>query len=155
MKYRFDDDVSEGDLLADILKSLSEQEVNDRVQNGLSLLDLKECAERRGYQAIGVKLKPSDVFAIKEPLIVHLETPEYKHFAVLKGVRYDRALLADPNRGNVRMGVDRLWQEWSGIVLILGRPGSRLPTDYPLAIQDRDAERAELLAARRALDARH
>jgi hypothetical protein len=26
MKYRFDDDVSEGDLLADILKSLSEQE---------------------------------------------------------------------------------------------------------------------------------
>jgi uncharacterized protein len=154
MKYRFDDDVVEGDLLVDILKSLSEQEVNDRVQNGLSLLDLKICAERRGYQAIGVKLKPSDVFRIKEPMIVHLQTPEYKHFAVLKGVRYDRALLADPNRGNVRMAVGRLWQEWSSIALILARPGSRLPTDYPLAIQDWDAERTELLGARRALAAR-
>ena len=151
MRYYFGDKVSEEGILLSILGPMSREEVADREKNGLSLLDLKLCAERMGYQAAGVRLNYASLPKLKGPVLIHLEQKDYKHFAVLKGVRGDRIYLADPSRGNIRMSVDRFAREWSGIALVLGKQGFGLPQKYPLALDDQEPVQNEILAARRSL----
>lgn len=151
LRYYFGDKVSEEELLLSILSRMTEEEVKDREKNGLSLLDLKRCAEQRGYQAVGVKLNYASLPKLKGPVLIHLEREDYKHFAVLKGARGDRIYLADPSRGNIRMSVDRFAKEWSGIALVLGKSGFGLPQQYPLALDDQEPVQNELLDARRSL----
>jgi uncharacterized protein len=151
MRYYFGDKVTEEELLLSILGRMTEEEVKDREKNGLSLLDLKRCAEQRGYQAAGVKLNYASLPKLKGPVLIHLEREDYKHFAVLKGARGDRIFLADPSRGNIRMSVDRFAKEWSGIALVLGKSGFGLPQKYPLALDDQEPVQNELLEARRSL----
>jgi len=151
MRYYFGDNVSEEAILIGILGPMSQAEVRDREANGLSLLDLKNYAERRGYQAAGVRLNYASLPELKGPVLIHLERRGYRHFAVLKGVRGDRVYLADPSRGNVRLSVDRFAKEWSGVALVLGKPGFGLPQKYPLALDDQEPVANEILAARRSL----
>jgi len=154
IQYYFGDDVSEAAILVDILGSLTAAEVRDREVNGLSLLDLRQEAERRGYQAVGVRLNLATLPRLTGPVLVHLERDDYRHFAVLKGVRGDRIYLADPSLGNVRRSVDRFANEWSGIALVLGKEGFGLPQQYPLALEDQHLVPNEALAARRSVLAR-
>jgi predicted double-glycine peptidase len=151
MRYYFGDNVSEEGILLSILSPMTQEEVEDREQNGLSLLDLKLCAERMGYQATGVKLSYASLPKLKGPVLVHLEREDYRHFAILKGVRGDRIFLADPSRGNLRISVDRFAKEWSGIALVLGKQGFGLPREYPLALEEQLPVPNEILAARRSL----
>lgn len=151
MQYYFGDEVSEAAILLGILGPMNEDEVKDREANGLSLLDLKNYAERRGYQAAGVRLPLASLPRLTGPVLIHLEKKGYQHFAVLRGVRGDRIYLADPSLGNVRLSVDRFAKEWSGIALVLGRDGFGLPRTYPLAVEDQQPVPNEALAARRSL----
>jgi len=151
MRYYFQDDVTEGDVLAGILNGLSAEQLVDRTENGLSLLDLKQCAERMGYQAVGVKLKYANLPELKGPVLIHVERDGYKHFTVLRGLQGDRVYLADPSRGQIRMSVDRFAEEWTGIALVLGKRGLGLLEQYPLALGPADIAPDEALAARRAL----
>lgn len=151
MRFYFGDAVTEENILVSILGSMSKADVEDREKNGLSLLDLKLCAERLGYQAVGVRLKYASLPQLKGPVLIHLETGEYRHFAVLKGARGDRLYLADPSRGNIRMSAERFAKAWSGVALVLGKQGFGLPEKYPLALEDQEPVQNEILAARRAL----
>ena len=136
MRYYFEDDVTERDVLEDLLNFLSDDEIQQRQENGLTMLDLKLCAQRMGYQAVGVRLKPSVLPQLQGPILIHLEREGYKHFAVLRGVRGDRVYLADPSRGNVRVQVQRFLEQWTDIALVLGKKGAGLPQDYPLKITE-------------------
>jgi len=151
MRYYFGENVSEEEILVGILVPMSEAEVRDREANGLSLLDLKNYAERRGYQAVGVQLNFASLHKLMGPVLIHFERKGYRHLAVLKGVRGDRIYLADPSLGNIRLSVDRFAKEWSGIALVLGKQGFGLPQKYPLALEDQEAVPNELLAARESL----
>lgn len=150
-RYYFEDGIDEELVLSGILNSLSAEEVADRENNGFSLLDLKNFALSLGYQAAGVKLKYASLPKLKGPILIHLATDEYRHFAVLKGVRGDRVYLADPSRGNIRMSMERFSREWTGVALILGKRGFGVPTSHPLALSDQEPVQDELLAAYRAL----
>jgi predicted double-glycine peptidase len=151
MRYYFDDRVSEEEILVGILGPMNQKEIRDRETNGLSLLDLKNYSERRGYQAVGVKLKYAGLPELKGPVLIHLERKDYRHFAVLKGVRGDRVYLADPSLGNVRLSIDRFAKEWTGIALVLGKQGFGLPWKYPLALDDQELAPNEMLNARESL----
>jgi predicted double-glycine peptidase len=151
MDYYFGDKVSERDVLIDILKHIDEADFKERKKEGLSLLDLKQFAERRGYQAAGVKLQLSALPQLKGPVLVYLERQDFKHFAIFRGVREDRVYLADPSRGNVRMPVDEFAKDWPGIALVLGRKGFGTPSEYPLAVDKASPFRPELRAVRRGL----
>ena len=133
---------------------MNEEDVKDREANGLSLLDLKKYSEQRGYQAVGVKLNYASLPKLMGPVLIHLERKDYRHFAVLRGVRGDRVYLADPSRGNIRMSIDRFAKEWSGIALVLGKQGFGLPKEYPLALEDQVTVPNEMLAARNSLFSR-
>jgi predicted double-glycine peptidase len=151
MRYYFGDEVTEEEVLFGILGSMTKEEVLDREEKGFSLLDLKRYAEKRGYLAVGVKLKYAGLKQLKGPVLVYLEKGDYKHFAVLKGVVGDRVYLADPSRGNVRMAGFRFTEEWSGIALILGKKGFGLPQEYPLAPDAQKLSPIEMQSARSAL----
>ncbi|RKZ91452.1 MAG: hypothetical protein DRR19_07120 [Candidatus Parabeggiatoa sp. nov. 1] len=84
MRYYFQEDVTEKEILEDIINQLTDTDFNERKEVGLSLLDLKQFAERRGYQAVGVKLKFAALAKLRGPVLVYLETSEYKHFAILR-----------------------------------------------------------------------
>jgi predicted double-glycine peptidase len=151
LRYYFGDPVSEEAILAGILDLLTPAQILDREANGLSLLDLKHYAERKGYQAVGVKLGVTDLKRLQGPVLIHLEREGYKHFAVLKGLRGDRIELADPSRGNVRMSIARFIREWSGVALILGKKGFGLPQDHPLAPTNPASVQMQIEAGRRSL----
>jgi len=151
LRYYFGEDVSEEEILLRILAPLGPEEISAREKNGLSLLDLKLCAERLGYQAVAAKLTYAALSQLKGPILIHLERDNYRHFAVLKGVRGDRVYLADPSRGNVRISLNRFAEEWTGAALILGKQGFGLPQDYPLALDEQQPVQNEVLPARRSL----
>ena len=151
LKHYFGSPVTEAEILRDVLAHLDKKTFEKRKEDGLSLLDLKEYAERHGYQAVGVRLKPDALLKLKGPILIYLETPEFRHFAILRGVREDRVYVADPARGNVRQPVDRFLNEWSGLALVLGKPGFGTPQDTALALDLDVPVRPELQAARRAL----
>ncbi|MGH8498716.1 MAG: C39 family peptidase, partial [Methylococcales bacterium] len=125
--------------------------VENRTQLGFSMLDLKRFAERRGYRALGVKLKASALPKLRGPVLVYLETADFRHFAMLRGVREDRVYLADPSRGNIRMSIYRFLEEWPGYVLIVNKPGFSLPEKYPGMITEEAPIRHEFNAVRKGL----
>ncbi|MCP4696668.1 MAG: C39 family peptidase [Gammaproteobacteria bacterium] len=154
MRYYFQDAVKEREILDDIMAALDEADVENRKEKGLSLLDLKNYAERKGYIAMGVRLKFTALPKLRGPVLVYLETSEYKHFAILRGVREDRVFLADPSRGNLRMSVEKFAGEWPGIALVLGKKGFGAPIGHPLAIREESPVLTELITVRQALSYR-
>lgn len=131
MNY-FGDQISENELIEDILANLSQSEVQNRQEEGLSLLDLKQAALRRGFQVLGVKLQYSQLSKIPCPILVYLEIEEYKHFAVFNGVQGNQVLLADPSTGNKEIHVSQFVKDWKGnMALILYKKGSTLKYPFP------------------------
>ena len=124
MTYYFNDPVSEEELLTDILAHIPEQMIKIRKKEGMSLLDLKKAALRRGYKAYGITLKKASLSKLSFPVLVYLRTRYSRHFAILKGLKENRVFLADPARGNIRLTMDTFLKEWKEkITLILFKPG--------------------------------
>ena len=150
MRFYFDDDVSETDILKNIMEALDEDQITLRQADGLSMLDLKHCAERMGYQSVGVRLKPELLPELRGPVLVHLKRYDYEHFAVLRGVRNGRVYLADPSWGNVRMTLPQFLDRWTDVALVLGKEGFGLPDTYPLAVVEGETVNDALLSPIRA-----
>ena len=51
LKYHIRDDISETDLLLEVVNMLTDDEMRERIENGLSLTDLRRLAVRRKYLA--------------------------------------------------------------------------------------------------------
>lgn len=154
MKYCFGDNVAEEALIKDIFAFLPEDAKNNRKKNGLSLFDLKQAAERRGYYAYGVSLKPDSLLKIDRPVLVYLETEEFKHFSVFCGTKEDRIFLADPSLGNIRITAERFLKEWKGcLALVLDKAGFKIQKNHLLRFGEKydSVFRGELSAARRSL----
>jgi uncharacterized protein len=134
MIYYFGDKTSEKEILDLLRGHLTVEEKEQKAKRGFSLLDLKQIALQKGYQAAGFKLTMSQLAEVAAPLIVFLEPMGYKHFAVYRGFDRGRIYLADPARGNLRMGLGQFLDEWSGIVFVLGKTGEEQIVDYALAI---------------------
>jgi hypothetical protein len=151
MRHYFQDDITEKEILDNITSGLNEVELKKRKKKGFSLLDLKKFAERRGYIAMGTKLKLSSLPKLRGPVLVFLDLKDYKHFAILRGIKGNRVFIADPSRGNMRMSIDKFAEEWAGVTLVLGKKGFKTPTEYPLKIQEDELIRPERMAIRRRL----
>lgn len=150
LQQYFGDTFGEKELLYDIVYRLSAAEMDDRIRTGFSMLDLKQAAERLGYDAEGVVLPQEAVGKLQGPVIVLLRREKINHFVVLKGAVAGRAFLADPVRGHLRVPLHDFFKEWQGEALVLGREGFGLPLNHPLSIP-RAAEAAPEYEAVRAL----
>jgi len=137
MIYYFGEKTSEKeilDLLNIRIKKLTKKEISRKKMVGFSLLDLKYVAQQKGYKAAGFQLTLEQLKKLAAPVIVYVLPGGYHHFAVLRGMIGDRAFLADPDRGNLSMSIDRFSKEYGGIAFVLGKEGEERITHYPLAL---------------------
>jgi uncharacterized protein len=128
LTYGLRDTATEQDVLIAILTLLTEEEKTLRRKDGLSLLDLQRVAQSRGHKAQGFRLAPKYLARVQGPTIVFIKPHGYEHFAVLKGIRGDRAYLADPSRGNVRMPIYKFLSMWldetgQGVIFVVEKKG--------------------------------
>ena len=126
-----------------------QQVIEDRVKNGLSMLDLQQVAADLGYQSAVARITMQQVTKLQAPVVVRIVKHDFKHFVVLRGILEDRVFLADPIRGNIRIPVSEFQDQWNGMALFLGKEGFGLPKDHPLAIRTVPPVQPEMQAARR------
>ncbi len=142
-----DPDVTEREILLEVLEGLTDDQKRQTMEQGLSLLDLKTVANRRGFRAEGYRVEPDLLAKITRPVIVFIEPGGYRHFAVFKGMRGDRVFLADPARGNVRMPIYEFADIWlgddgKGVLFVVGSESAEL-----LALEQDAPTQPERMAA--------
>lgn len=134
VEFYFRDPAPEEFILEDMLKRMDADTIKDRKVRGFSMQDLKLQAESMGYIALGVELTPEMASQLRGPVIVLLEGQDINHFVVLKGIRYGKVYLADPQRGNIRIAYINFLSQWNRLALVLGKKGFGLPTDHLLGL---------------------
>lgn len=135
-RYYWGADVTEETFLRLIQKlKLTPEEIKDRVENGLTLTDLRDMANLAGYQSSMGKVKFSELAEAKVPVIVGITVRKHDHFAVFRGTDGYYAYLADPIRGNIRVPVDEFEEVWQkNAILVVAKPGAKVKEFNPLGV---------------------
>lgn len=83
-----------------------------QIREGFSLLDLKRYAEARGYKGVGLgKMELKDLIE-RAPVLVPIKIQGYNHFVVFRGIKGNRALVADPAWGNRTLLIEQFMENW-------------------------------------------
>ena len=144
-RYYWGDDVSEDLFLAALDEILTEEEIEDRIENGLAMSDLRRAAVKAGYQAVVGKTTFEKLMEAKVPLIVGIQPGGHKHFVVYRGTDAEWVYMADPIRGNVRMPVWEFRDQWQeNALLVIHKPGQKVKQQSALSLRDEDVLRGEL-----------
>jgi uncharacterized protein len=152
IRYYWGDDVTELDFLKATIAVLTPEEIKDRVKNGLSMTDIRKAAVAKGYLATMGKRTLREMTELKVPVIVRIKKDDFEHFVVYRGMLNDRVFLADPIRGNIRLSLCCLAEQWTdGAVLVVAKPVDKLPENAPLLLHACGPVQPELQVARRAL----
>lgn len=127
-RYFWGDDVDEEFFLQHVEAILQPGEVADRIEYGLTMTDLKNGAERAGYELAMGKLTYQQLTESKVPLVVGLSFDDFRHFVVVRGTFGGWVYLADPIQGNRRLAAGEFRQQWQqNAVLAIAKPGMDLP----------------------------
>ena len=150
VRYYWGDDVSEEAFLVAAIRAMTEEEFQDRRENGLSMTDLRRSAVALGYFASIGRVSMDELSESKIPVVLRIELNDFDHFVVYRGIVDDRVYLADPIRGNLRLSVEEFLQQWAdGAILVVVKKGVDPPEDAPLSRLPPPRAQGELEAARR------
>ena len=139
IRYYWKEDVSEYMLLQDLDEMMSQEDIADRLVNGLTITDLRQLAVKNGFLATIGRLSFKQLTESKIPLIVALKTNEYMHFVIFRGFDNPWVYLADPARGNIRVPAAQFTQEWQkNTVLVVIKKGGQPDPSSPLHADDRE-----------------
>ena len=145
VRYHWGDDSTEIQFLVDVVRMLSAEEMKERIENGLSLTDLRRLAVRAGYLATIGRLKFEKLRESKVPLIVGITVNEFDHFVVYRGTDDQYVYLADPARGNVRTPVAEFLKQWQkNAVLVVVKRGADPEKKSPLLVSPEEKSLGEL-----------
>lgn len=124
IRYHWDGDVTELDLLQELVQMLTVEELKDRIEKGLAMTDLRRLAVRVGYQSTIGRLEFEKLRKTKIPLIVGIVINDFDHFVVYRGTDGQYVYLADPARGNIRTPIPEFLDQWQkNMVLVVVKPG--------------------------------
>jgi predicted double-glycine peptidase len=135
-RYYWGADVTEATFLNLIPKlKLTPEEIKDRVENGLTLTDLRDMANLAGYQSSMGKVKFEELAEAKVPLIVGITIRKHDHFAVFRGTDGYYTYLADPIRGNIRVPICEFQEQWQkNAILVVAKPNAKVKDYNPLGV---------------------
>jgi predicted double-glycine peptidase len=139
--YFWGDSVTEEQILKELLAVLTINELRDRVQNGLTMTDLRRAAVRMGYEAAIGSMQFEKLPESKIPLIVGITVKEFDHFVVYRGFDGYYVYLADPIRGNIRIPANDFLQQWQrNMVLAVAKAGDdvEVPENSALTLRGDD-----------------
>ncbi len=145
-RYYWGDDVDEATFLSLIPRlNLTEEQIRDRIEKGLTLTDLRDMANLAGYQSSMGKVQFRELIEAKVPVIVGVVVNKHDHFVVYRGTDGYYVYLADPIRGNIRTEVDvflRQWQE--NAILVIAKPNAKVKEVNPMGVRETEIFRGIL-----------
>lgn len=135
-------DVSELQVLQVIEGFLTPAELKDRIENGITLTDLKRAADKLKYDVAIGKLSLDELAESKIPVIAAITVNgKYEHFVVVRGVRDDWVYLADPIRGNIRIRPEEFENQWiKHAVLVVVKPGQTASSVSTLYLRQNEVD---------------
>ncbi len=141
-RYYWGDNTNENMFLVEAAKSLKTMaEAKDRLENGLTMTDLKNAADGAGYDTLLGTVRFEQLIESKVPVIVGLtihlgmKQTEFRHFVVYRGFDGWWVYVADPIRGNVRITAPEFIQQWQrNAVLIVAKPDTDPKKNTPLTV---------------------
>ncbi len=136
-RYYWGANVNEETFLRLIPKlNLTAEEIKDRVENGLTLTDLRDLANLAGYQSSMGKVKFQDLAESKVPVIVGITIRKHDHFAVFRGTDGYYVYLGDSIRGNIRLPIPEFLEQWQeNAILVVAKPNSQVKKINPMGIR--------------------
>ena len=144
LRYYWEDDVTEKQLLDAMLRVLTVDEVKDRIKNGMSITDLRRSAVELGYLSSIGTMTFEQLTQSKIPLLVPLKLKGFDHFVVYRGVAGGRVYIADPVRGNVRPTIPEFCGQWQkGAILVVIKKGEQPRESSPLSIRADEVQLGE------------
>lgn len=145
LTYYWGDDISEWIILRIIEENLDPAELAERIENGLSITDLRLAAVKLKYLATIGRLDIDGLYGVKVPVIVAIELDGQDHFVVVRGIADGWIYLADPIRGNIRMPVGHFADIWiENALLVVAKPGQAQSTVSQLELGAADVDRGWL-----------
>ncbi len=146
IRYYWGDPAEEGHFLDMMPKlKLTEAQLKDRIENGLTLTDLRDLANMAGYQASMGKVKLDELRQSRVPVIVGIKVNEHDHFVVFRGLDSRFAYLADPIRGNVRTPVPDFLKQWQkNAILVIAKPNAKVKDVNPMGVRETEIVRGAL-----------
>jgi len=144
-QYYWGDDVSEDMFLEALDEILTAEEVEDRIENGLAMSDLRRAAVKLGYQSVVGKTTFSKLTEVKVPVIVGIQPGGHKHFVVYRGVDAEWVYMADSIRGNIRMPIWEFREQWQeNAVLVVHKPGHKVKQISKLSLREEETQLGEV-----------
>ena len=138
-RYYWGDNVDEDIFLRALDTILTDEEIADRIKNGLAMSDLRRAAVIAGYQAVVGCLTFDKLAESKVPLVVGIKPGGHKHFVVYRGTDWEWVYIADPIRGNLRMPIREFVDQWQEkAVLVIQKPGEKVKEHSALSLTDTD-----------------
>jgi hypothetical protein len=112
LKYYYNEDITEEEVLNFILKNVFKNKNYKKVKRNklnlyLTFEDLKNYAEYKGYQAVGLALPIESLKKLKVPAIVYIKIKSFEHFSVFKGIDDKYVYLGDPSLGNIKIRIEK------------------------------------------------
>jgi hypothetical protein len=145
IKHHWGDPVTETQILLEVVRMLTPEELQERVRNGLSLTDLRRVAVRMGYEATIGRVEFTNLQESKVPLVVGIVVNDFDHFVVFRGTDGYYAYLADPARGNVRTPIAEFQQQWQrNLALVVVKPEVDPVRESPLRVMPEEIFQGEL-----------
>jgi uncharacterized protein len=136
LKYYWGDNVTEQKILDTLDKMLTPAERKDRIQNGVSLTDLRKVCVKLGYVASIGTLSFDQLSQSKIPVLVGLKIGKFYHFAVFRGTDGYWVYLADPARGNVRGPIKEFVDVWQkNAILVVAKKDQDIKENSPLSLK--------------------
>ncbi|MEW6102186.1 MAG: C39 family peptidase [Candidatus Omnitrophota bacterium] len=132
LTHHFDDKITEQQVISYLLLTTDLEKVKAR--RGFSLLDLKNFALAKGYNAAGYKMDLSSLVEMNVPVLIPIKIKDYNHFVIFRGLRRDRVFLADPVLGHMTMRVEKFLSIWKGGVGFVVTKEGIEPVDSRLAL---------------------
>jgi hypothetical protein len=141
LRYFWQDNVGETKILDTIMDFLTKAEIKDRMDNGLSIDDLRRAAVELNYLAEVGTITFAELTQSKVPLLVAINANGYDHFVVVRGVFGNNVYLADPMRGNIRVRTNVFASQWTkNAVLVVLKPNVKPPAISPLTVRQREVD---------------
>ena len=134
-KYYWGDPVGEHYFLSTIVGMLTREQLEDRIENGLTMTDMRLAAVKLGYVSTIGRLSYQELTQSKVPLVVGITVRDFDHFVVYRGSDDYYVYLADPIRGNLRIPAWEFVKQWQkNAVLVLAKPGQGPREHSPLSV---------------------
>lgn len=149
LRYYHGRAIGERQVLEAALTDLTDDQLRDRQENGLSMEDLASAAKELGFAAATLEMQYDKLRELPVPVVVRLVQEDFKHFVVYRGESGPRVFLGDPLRGNVRTSVQRFQREWDNKVLAVVVRGEKPRPHHPLQAPSAWPTTPEAQAARR------